>query len=54
MTSFFRFANKRAIYRLGIISLAHALVHLTEMYMLMNYRLLEFGSINYVRHCPQT
>ena len=30
MTSFFRFANKRAIYRLGIISLAHALVHLTD------------------------
>jgi hypothetical protein len=27
MTSFFRFVNKRAIYRLGIISLAHAPVH---------------------------
>jgi hypothetical protein len=25
--SFFRFVNKRAIYRLGIISLAHAPVH---------------------------
>jgi len=24
MTSFFRFVNKRSIYRLGIISLAHA------------------------------
>ena len=30
MTSFFRFVNKRAIYRLGIISLAHALVHVTD------------------------
>jgi hypothetical protein len=30
MTSFFRFINKRAIYRLGIISLAHALVHVTD------------------------
>ena len=27
ITSFFRFVNKRAIYRLGIISLAHAPVH---------------------------
>jgi hypothetical protein len=59
MTSFFRFVNKRVIYRLGIISLAHASVHATdlpvvnEMYMLMNYRLLEFGSINGVRHCLQ-
>jgi len=30
MTSFHRFANKRAIYRLGIFSLAHALVHVTD------------------------
>ena len=30
MTSFFRFVNKRAIYRLGIISLAHALMHVTD------------------------
>ena len=30
MTYFFRFVNKRAIYRLGIISLAHALVHVTD------------------------
>jgi hypothetical protein len=29
MTFFFRFVNKRAIYRLGIISLAHAPVHVT-------------------------
>ena len=30
ITSFFRFVNKRAIYRLDIISLAHALVHVTD------------------------
>jgi hypothetical protein len=30
MISFFRFVNKRAIYRLGIISLAHAPVHVTD------------------------
>ena len=30
MTSFFPFVNKRAIYRLGIISLAHAPVHMTD------------------------
>ena len=30
MTFFFRFVNKRAIYRLGIISLAHAPVHVTD------------------------
>ena len=30
ITSFFRFVNKRAIYRLGIISLAHAPVHATD------------------------
>ena len=30
MTSFFRFAKKRRIYRLGIISLAHAPVHVTD------------------------
>ena len=30
MTSFFHFVNKQAIYRLGIISLAHAPVHVTD------------------------
>ena len=30
MTSFFCFVNKRAIYRLGIISLAHVSVHVTD------------------------
>ena len=53
ITSFFRFVNKRAIYRLVMISLAHA--HVTDfpvvnvhLDILMNYRLLEFGSINSV------
>jgi hypothetical protein len=31
MTSFFRFVNKRAIYQLGIISLAHVPVHVTDL-----------------------
>ena len=30
MTSFFSFVNKRSIYRLGIISLAHVPVHVTD------------------------
>ena len=30
MSSFVRFVSKRAIYRLGIISLAHAPVHVTD------------------------
>ena len=30
MTSFLRFVNKRAIYRLGIFSLAHAPVYVTD------------------------
>jgi hypothetical protein len=29
-TSFFIFVNKRALYRLGIISLAHTQVHVTD------------------------
>jgi hypothetical protein len=36
MTSFFRFVKKRAIYRLGIISLAHALVHVTDFLVCSN------------------
>ena len=54
MTSTFRFVNKQAIYQLGIISLAHAPVHVTDYpiinvhVLLTNYRLLEFGSINCV------
>ena len=30
ITSFFRFVNKRAIYRLGMILLAHAPLHVTD------------------------
>ena len=30
MTSFFHFVKKQVIYRLGIISLAHAVVHVTD------------------------
>jgi hypothetical protein len=30
MTFFFRFVDKRAIYRLGIISFAHVLVHVSD------------------------
>jgi hypothetical protein len=30
MISFFRFVDKQAIYRLGIISLAHTPVHVTD------------------------
>jgi hypothetical protein len=30
ITSFFRFVNKRAIYRLGIIYLAYVPVHVTD------------------------
>jgi hypothetical protein len=37
MTSFFRFANKRASYPFGIISLAHAPVNVTDF---------SIGSIN--------
>jgi hypothetical protein len=42
-TSFFRFVNKRAIYRLGIISLAHVPVHVTDFRVVnvMSYILLE-------------
>jgi hypothetical protein len=43
--SFFRFVNKRASYPFGIISLAHAPLNVTDF---------SIGSINYVRHFPQT
>jgi hypothetical protein len=43
MTSFFRFINKRAIYRLGIVSLAHAPVHVTDFPVFnMGWRILVF------------
>jgi hypothetical protein len=49
MTSFFRFVNKRAIYRLGIISLAHAPVHVTD-FPIVNVHVdeLSSASINYM------
>ena len=43
MTSFFRFVNKRAIYRLVIISLGHALVHVTA-FPVVNVHLDELSS----------
>ena len=45
ITSFFRFANKRASYPFGIISLAHAPVNVNDF---------SIGSIHCVRHFPQT
>jgi len=43
MTSFFRFVNKRAIYRLGIISLAHAPVHVID-FPIVNVHVDELSS----------
>jgi hypothetical protein len=45
MTSFFRFVNKWASYQFGIISLDHAPMNVTDF---------SIGSINCVRHFPQT
>ena len=57
MTSFFLLSlcQQRAIYRLGMISLAHATVHVTD-FPIVNVHVdeFEFDSINCVRHCPQT
>jgi hypothetical protein len=49
MTSFFRFANKRAIYRLGIISLAHAPVHVTD-FPVVNVHVDELSSARIWQH----
>ena len=43
MTSFFRFVNNRASYRLGIISLAHAPVHVTD-FSVINVHVDELSS----------
>jgi len=43
MTSFFRFENKRASHRLGIISLAHAPVHVTD-FSVVNVHVDELSS----------
>ena len=45
MNSLFRFVSKRASYPVGIISLAHAPVNVTDF---------SIESINCVRHLPQT
>ena len=49
MTSFYRFANKRAIYRLGIFSLAHALVHVTD-FPVVNVHVDELSSARIWQH----
>ena len=49
MTSFFRFVNKRAIYRLGIFSLAHAPVHVTDS-PVVNVRVDELSTAQIWQH----
>jgi hypothetical protein len=49
MTSFFRFVNKRAIYRLGIISLVHALVHVTD-FPIINVHVYELSPARIWQH----
>ena len=49
MTSFFRFVNKRAIYRLGIISLAHAPMHVTD-FSVVNVNADELSSARIWQH----
>jgi len=49
MTSFFRFVSKRAIYRLGILSLAHAPVHVTD-FPIVNVHVDELSSTRIWQH----
>jgi len=49
MTSFFRFVDKRAIYRLGIISLAHAPVQVTDFFV-VNVHIDELSSAQIWQH----
>ena len=49
MTSFFCFVNNRAIYRLGIISLAHAPVHGTG-FLVVNVHVDELSSARIWQH----
>ena len=49
MTFLFRFVDKRAIYRLGIISLAHAPVHVTEFFV-VNVHVDELSSARIWQH----
>ena len=49
ITSFFRFVNKREIYRLGIISLAHVPVHVTD-FSVVNVHVYELSSARIWQH----
>jgi hypothetical protein len=49
LTSFFPFVTKRAIYRLGIISLAHAPVHVTN-FPVVNVDVDELSSAKIWQH----
>ena len=49
ITSFFRFVNKRAIYRSGIISLTYAPVHLTD-FPVVNIHVDELSSARIWQH----
>ena len=49
MTSFFRFVDKQAIYRLCIISLAHAPVHVTD-FSVVNVHVDELSSARIWQH----
>ena len=49
ITSFFHFVNKRASYPFGIISLAHALVHVTE-FPVVNVHVDELSSARIWQH----
>ena len=49
ITSFFRFVNKPAIYLLGIISLAHAPGHVTDM-SVVNVHVDELSSARNCQH----
>jgi hypothetical protein len=49
VTPFFRFVNKRAIYRLGIISLAHAPVYVTD-FPVVNVHVDELSSARIWQH----
>ena len=49
ITSFFRFVNKRAIYRLCIILLAHAPVHVID-FPVVNVHVDELSSVRIWQH----
>ena len=49
MTSFFRFVDKRAIYQLGITSLAHMPVHVTD-FSVVNVHVDELSSARIWQH----